>query len=222
MTATTTVTTPTTTLKLTELEIDVLDGCYRSEYTGGGNDFGIWSWSCAPRKTGVKQLSGVVASLVKKGLVTCGGNGTKDDDSTIDATPLGIEVARALGFFTVQPDGDEWYNPDHADAFRPEMNTKVVDKTYASDKPSDKVSVRLGHGIVEVLQLDDAGNVKDYGLEIDFSKKSFITVIGTRSALAYFSDCCQNRISSQYDQPLWYMSAAKAAMVKINAALEAK
>jgi hypothetical protein len=51
---------------------------------------------------------------------------------------------------------------------------KVQSSKYVA--PEAKVSVRLGHGIVEVLQLDDAGNVKDYGLEIDFSKKSFITV----------------------------------------------
>jgi hypothetical protein len=112
---------------------------------------------------------------------------------------------------------------DRPSATRDRAHAAATQKaTQSKAKTQDMVSVKLGYGIVEVLQLDDASNVKDYGLEIDFSKKSFITVTGTRSALAYFSDCCQNRISSQYDQPLWYMSAAKAAMVKINAALEAK
>lgn len=101
---------------------------------------------------------------------------------------------------------------------------KVLKQVGTQSKPEAeaKVSVKLGYGIVEVLQLDDASNVKDYGLEIDFSKKSFITVTGTRSALGYFADCCQNRISSQFDQPLWYMSSADATVKKINAALEAK
>jgi hypothetical protein len=101
---------------------------------------------------------------------------------------------------------------------------KATNQVGSQSKPEveAKVSVMLGYGIVEVLQLDDASNIKDYGLSIDFSKKSFITVTGTRSALAYFADCCQNRISSQFDQPLWYMSSADATVKKIRAALEVK
>lgn len=212
--------------KLTELEIDVLDGCYRSEYTSGGNHFAIWSWSCAPRKAGIKQVAGVVSSLVKKGIVTCGGSGTKDDDNTIDVTPLGIEVARSLGFFTVQPNGEEWYNPDHADAFRPAATKKVVEapskKTQDIIDTIEFVSVRLGHGAVQVLQLDDKTVREDLGLLVDFSKKSFVTVKATRKDMRYLADCFQNRISNQYDQPLWYMSSAKASAAAIRKALVAK
>lgn len=115
------------------------------------------------------------------------------------------------------------YAKTEADAkTRKIQSSRYIAPVATESKPEveAKVSVKLGYGIVQVLQLDDAGNVKDYNLTIDFSKKSFITVTGTRSALAYFADCCQNRISSQYDQPLWYMSAAKASMIKINAALK--
>jgi len=85
--------------KLTDLEKDVLDGIYRSEYTDGGTTANIWTWSVNARITKKNQLSGVVSSLVKKGIVTVGGDGTKDNDNTIDVTALGIEVARDLGFF---------------------------------------------------------------------------------------------------------------------------
>jgi hypothetical protein len=97
---------------LTELEKDVLDGIYRSEYTDGGIQPAIWSWSIACRKATTKQVSGVVSSLVKKGVVTCGGAGTKDDDATVDVTDLGVEVARSLGFFKMYDFG-EGFNADH-------------------------------------------------------------------------------------------------------------
>lgn len=99
--------------KLTELEKDVLDGMYRSEYNGGGIRFAIWAWSIRARNTKTNQLSGVVSSLVKKGIVTTGGNGTKDDDNTIDITELGIEVARSLGFFMEHTEYGEVFNDNH-------------------------------------------------------------------------------------------------------------
>jgi hypothetical protein len=85
--------------KLTRLEMDVLAGCYASNYTDGYESFAIWSWSMEPMITTEKQRAGVVSSLVKKGIVTCGGSGSKDDDNTIDVTSLGIKVARHLGIY---------------------------------------------------------------------------------------------------------------------------
>lgn len=241
--------------KLTELEQDVLDGCYRSEYNDGGNHFDIWSWSIAARKTGIKQVSGVVSSLVKKGLVTCGGTGTKDDDNTVAVTPLGIEVARSLGFFEVrESDGMELYNPDHTDSFRPALNKKVegpsaaeineavgklvkelkakapaIKKVLASEWPvlgkgkeGNKLSVRVGRGIEQVMQLDDAGVLREFGLEVVGQTKDSITLAATRKDLGNFRNACADRISSQYDQPLWYMSSAKATVTKIDAALGGK
>lgn len=231
--------------KLTELEQDVLDGIYRSEYNDGGVTSEVWSWSIAPRKAGVKQVSGVVSSLVKKEIVTCQGEGTKDDDNTVRVTSLGIEVARSLGFFEVrESDGMELYNPDHADSFRPALNKKVGDTQEVLDviasatdeemKASSYVAlaekieagyrlvVRVGRGIEQVMQLDDAGVLREFGLEVVSQTKDSITLAATRKDLSNFRNACADRISSQYDQPLWYMSSAKATVAKIDAALGGK
>lgn len=97
---------------LTELEIDVLDGIYRSDYNDGGTTADIWAWSINARKATTKQLSGVVSSLSKKGIVVTDGDGTRDNDFTIRVTELGIEVARSLGFFTMY-NGHEVFNDKH-------------------------------------------------------------------------------------------------------------
>lgn len=233
---------------LTELEIDVLDGCYRSEYNDGGNHFDIWSWSCAPRKAGVNQVSGVVSSLVKKGLVTCDGAGTKDDDNTIRVTLLGIEVARSLGFFEVrESDGMELYNSDHADAFRPAMNKKAsqqevldviatatpeqivraVDKVLAkvatqSKKASkDIIEVRVGPGLAQVLSLDDAAMRAEMGVVVKFAK-TFLEIAGTRKSMEGLLRDCEYRTSGEFDQPLWYTNSAAQAAKKIRVALGGK
>lgn len=117
--------------------------------------------------------------------------------------------------------------------FEPEQITKAVDKVLAKEakkthkvatqiKPvvTDVISVKLGYGIMQVMQLDDEGVCREWGLVIDARKKSFIIVWATRKDLINFSNACADRISSQYDQPLWYMSSAKATVAKIEQALK--
>lgn len=67
---------------LTELEKDCLRACYASEYNGEfGTEFKpcIWSFSVADNASITKpeQVSGVIASLVKKGIVVCDGHGNE-------------------------------------------------------------------------------------------------------------------------------------------------
>lgn len=81
-----------TTIKtqLTELEKQVLEGINNSDY---GDELGsqIWAWSCKCPIAETKQISGVISSLVKKGLVEGQDEG---DDATIWLTELGIYVCR--------------------------------------------------------------------------------------------------------------------------------
>lgn len=86
-------------------------------------------------------------------------------------------------------------------------------------KASDVIEVRLGYGIVQVLQLDDAATRSSYGLVVDFSKKSFITIAGSRKSMNEFGDVCADRNSTSWDQPLWYMAVAKAAAAKVYLAV---
>lgn len=81
------------------------------------------------------------------------------------------------------------------------------------------VTVTVGRGIEQVMQLDDAGVLKEFGLEIVKQTKSTITLKASRKDLGNFQSACRDRISSQYTSPLWYMSSADATVKKIEAAL---
>lgn len=82
------------------------------------------------------------------------------------------------------------------------------------------LSVKVGRGIEQVMQLDDVGVRREFGLGIMAQTKITITLVATRKDLINFRNACADRISSQYDQPLWYMSSAKATVAKIDGALK--
>lgn len=71
---------------LTELEKQVIKQINQSEY---GSEMGdpVWSWSISGKVKG-KQLSGVVSSLVKKGLV--GSDDKSDKDACTWLTKEGV------------------------------------------------------------------------------------------------------------------------------------
>jgi predicted MarR family transcription regulator len=77
-------------INLTELEKQVLEGINNSDY---GSELGDAIWQGAERCdiSGTKAISGVYSSLSKKGLI-----GTQQDgkDSTVWLTELGIEVCK--------------------------------------------------------------------------------------------------------------------------------
>lgn len=89
-----------TSTSLTALEAEALEGCYRSDYYSGSGRPQVWSWSvtdaCCGRGPGratARQMSGIISSLVKKGLVTCDGDG---EDASITVTEKGHRVAFEL------------------------------------------------------------------------------------------------------------------------------
>lgn len=96
--------------------------------------------------------------------------------------------------------------------------------TQSKGKDSDMIVVKVGWGIEQVMQLDDAGVRREWGLEImnDMNTKATMVLKATRGDMINFMNACADRISSQYDQPLWYMSSAKATVAKIKAALGGK
>lgn len=86
-------------IKLTELEKGVLLGINTSDY-GDGLGEAVWTWSAIDEEDG-KKNSGVISSLVKKGLVVTHDSG---DDATIALTILGQEVCiknNLLGKYSV-------------------------------------------------------------------------------------------------------------------------
>jgi DNA-binding MarR family transcriptional regulator len=64
---------------LTVLEIDVLRACYQNEYHNEDDKPHVWSFSVTDNcyNCTASQVSGVVASLVKKGVVKCQGSGSE-------------------------------------------------------------------------------------------------------------------------------------------------
>lgn len=80
----------TTTINLTDLEKQVLEGINNSDY-GSSLGAAVWSSEINCAIAGTRQISGVVSSLSKKGLVTCDGKGLKE---TVRITPEGIEACK--------------------------------------------------------------------------------------------------------------------------------
>jgi hypothetical protein len=85
----------------------------------------------------------------------------------------------------------------------------------------NKLAVRVGPGLAQVLSLDDSQMCKEMELEVRFAK-TFLEIIGTRKALKELLDTCNYRCSGAFDQPLWYTNSAAQAAKKIAVALEAK
>jgi hypothetical protein len=83
-----------------------------------------------------------------------------------------------------------------------------------------KVSVKLGWGIMQVMQLDDKKVLELFELTIIKENKGGFVIEATPIALRFFAEACRHRISPQYDQPLWYMSSADATAKKIERALK--
>jgi hypothetical protein len=109
-------TTTATTTKLTALETDVLGAMYRSEYNDGMGRPSVWTWSVTEnaRVATVKQISGVVSSLTKKGLLSITEDGK---DSFTNVTAKGHEVALAYGLrVVVDAERDTWDVPAAAPA----------------------------------------------------------------------------------------------------------
>jgi len=93
-------------ISLTNLEKDVLvNGIYKSNFNDinvdNVEDYGsryetITTWSdCvidSCKETKINQVSGVMSSLVKKGLVTC----TEGKDAVVTVTNKGFEVLKSL------------------------------------------------------------------------------------------------------------------------------
>lgn len=63
-------------MNITELEKKVMQGILRSEFNDGSEkSHPIWSWSIRADGVAKKSIPGVVASLAKKGLAICDGEG---------------------------------------------------------------------------------------------------------------------------------------------------
>jgi len=84
------------TIHLTDMEKDVILSIANSEYSDEPGD-PIWSWNIADNTkiTKKEQVSGVVSSLVKKGLVGSDGQ-SEGNDSCTWLTKKGIEAYNLL------------------------------------------------------------------------------------------------------------------------------
>lgn len=207
--------------KLTLLEKDVLGGIYASNYADTANP-NVWSWSIEPLVCTMEQRAGVVSSLNKKGIVTSEGSG---DEASMWVSDTGAAIARELGIYS-----DETYYSEAghlAAVATPKQMKKAVNSVLAQVARQEKagtsgnIEVKVGRGIEQVMQLDDAGVRKEWGLTIVKQTKETLTLSASRGNIINFRNACADRISSQYDQPLWYMSSAKATVAKIDAALKA-
>lgn len=85
-------------IKLTQNEIKALQGILDSDYMDGATEAKdvvgrpVWSWS-ANNFDSKRTYSGVVSSLVKKGLAVCSDMGT--EDACIHMTQEGFDALRA-------------------------------------------------------------------------------------------------------------------------------
>jgi hypothetical protein len=83
-----------------------------------------------------------------------------------------------------------------------------------------KLSIRLGQGIVQVLQLDDPGCQSSYGVEINYPNKYEVEIAGSRYAMEELYNACADRAEGGggegWDQPLWYTRSASAAAKKLK------
>ena len=81
-------------MKLTELEKDVIIAITENEYSDSPGD-PVWSWSVADNCKIIHkdQVSGVVSSLVKKGLAECYEEGK---DSTVKLTDTGVKAYHGI------------------------------------------------------------------------------------------------------------------------------
>jgi len=94
-----------TNIKLTKLEIDVLiNGFGHNNFNSGSNNAVgvVWAWSLIDscKITQKQQISGVVSSLVKKGIMDTwnDNNGSNSDDDVVALTEKGKEIFRLLEF----------------------------------------------------------------------------------------------------------------------------
>jgi hypothetical protein len=88
--------------KLTTLERDVLRAFWLSQYVDGDERPSTWTWDvvtgCNVATT--RNVAGVFASLVKKGLVTVSGSGK---EAQADVTADGFDAALAAGLIVGKP-----------------------------------------------------------------------------------------------------------------------
>ena len=77
-------------MNLTELEKDVIVAIAENQYADVPSD-PVWSFAIDfhTKITKTEQISGVVSSLVKKGLAECWGEGK---DSTVELTDTGVKA----------------------------------------------------------------------------------------------------------------------------------
>ena len=83
--------------KLTEFEIDALRACYFNEYDCDALAPTVWAWSVTENceTVNASQISGVISSLVKKGVVKSQGKG---EESVIYPTEIGVSIAGKKGW----------------------------------------------------------------------------------------------------------------------------
>lgn len=81
-----------------------------------------------------------------------------------------------------------------------------------------KISVILGAGIVQVLQLDDRGTLKRLGVSVKSRGKARIEVTGDRESLLRLREAC--RSATWYSGPPWYSRSAAAAFAEIEKVLQ--
>ena len=79
-------------IQITDNERKALKGIYDSDFRDADHPVGraVWTWSANPFES-KRTFSGVVASLVKKGLVTADGEG---DDACLTMTQAGWDLIK--------------------------------------------------------------------------------------------------------------------------------
>ncbi len=82
--------------KTTELEREVLRGIIDSDFHDAQDPIGnwVWSWSCNPwmETEDAKKFSGVVTSLIKKGLAES--DGGEGEDACLTITQAGWDAIK--------------------------------------------------------------------------------------------------------------------------------
>jgi hypothetical protein len=86
-----------------------------------------------------------------------------------------------------------------------------------------EVTVKLGSGIVEVLQLDDERVRAELGgFEVTQAGRRYVLVTGEPAALLSLAGALEARCGPGWDQPAWYARSARFAANTIRRTVEFK
>jgi hypothetical protein len=83
------------------------------------------------------------------------------------------------------------------------------------------IRVRVGQGIVEVLQLDDAGFRESLGVTWTPAGRRYVWVSAPRAGLIALRSALQARCGGGWDQPPAYVRSARAAIRVLDRVLAA-